>query len=1407
MRCLAFLPMLLLLSAAFGQSRVEAAATSLVLDESAYWRTYVQFGPDQLDADLLKAEGEKLLGKAGLDRLRRKVVEYCKPPFAPPGERLDLEQVDWRGRASVWFAVGQGDNECAALNCRTPLPPRDWASPAFDDVPWPRQRLPLLVGNVLRPSVMHGDKEMQQLVVRGAWFRTTFEVADPKRAELSVSLTFRGGARLLVNGNEIARGHLPAGELGPETHAGPYPKEAYLCLQDEVPAKLWESEMRKIGVVFCEDLPGRFDDVFADATPKDQRQYWSSRGSSSFAGYFGGWTQINRQGFERVTRLRNRALGPVRVPENILRQGTNVLAVEIRASHLHPVVLSDREANWGRAFQREMFWAHARLLELQVRNAGTGTLSALHRPPGVQVWVEDPHRTGFDGDFGPGGKPGTVRFVGAANGTYSAQVVIGTDRELTGLTVAASDLVGQVSNLPSGSPEPPSPASWKLVPLRPTISYLVGHPGTDLVQLGQIRNTVEDRTDPLCPPAEMAVLRYGPTEARTGRLPRSERLKILQRLRFFDHIGPEPPPRVPAGSCQPIWLTLKVPAEAREGTYRGSVRITADGIDPIVVPVEAEVLGWRLPDPLDFQTVVALEQSPYGVAKHYDVPLWGDEHFRLLEGSFRQLARVGNDLLFVPCLQGTEFGNFDDTPIRWIRRKDGSLGFDYRILDRYLDLAATHLGRRAAICFVVMHGVDRFGPGVKLLATVAVHNEATGSTETLDLGNDSPGYRENWKAFAASLHAHMVEKGLARSMFWGFCWDNFGDPMLPPLLSELVPEVFWARSSHTGQPDATFRLAITSLGRELSAQGLQGWSNPALELLCPRSGSSVLSSNGHSPPFTFRLAVHRSLAAGYRGVGRIGADYWGDVFFRGYKGSLSGGIAGMPCSSVLWPGREGAEPGARFEALREGIQEAEARIYLEQALARNLLDKETAEKARRVLDDHARQTLYISPGRIGVQIHEYAASWQQRSRAILAAAAAAAKTVGLDVDRAKIDETVPARSKVPLALTLRNWTAQPRAWQVSADQPWIQFPQRQGLATGHQRLEFLVDASRGASFQLAAPSEASSQLANPAQPALHAKISLNDVAAGRTYPIEVTARVGKAFDLVMPAFDFLGNPGHAACWTPKPIEDQAVFNVAPGGTDGGEYALVNFSGADLSWKAVASSDWLSVSPADGRLAPGQRVFLNVTARIKPRPSVALTTLAGNVTISDGTLHVTRKVVAHLIPPYSPAAALPSGESVLLADVPKSRVKLHKSRTYWLGTSDPQRNDYGPRFGRNEQVGPVGSRAPAGTMHAAPEQITVYNVDGAGFAAFSAKVLVPASYAKVLPEQLHRVRVNFEVHVDGRLRAQSGLMGPDDAPRLLLAEGLTGAKELKLVTRFDRPEPKNLGKTVYVEWQEAKCWKH
>ncbi len=250
------------------------------------------------------------------------------------------------------------------------------------------------------------------------------------------------------------------------------------------------------------------------------------------------------------------------------------------------------------------------------------------------------HRTLSTDALPPGEAPGTVRFVAARNGTYSAQVLIRAASSLADVRARVSDLAGE------GGAKLPASAI--------RVSHMAPFPASEwsLKKLGDERGLGASFPDAAQLAAHAKMEGGGPW--------------------LFDQLIPAPSVSLPANASRPIWLSLRVPPGAAPGVYRGRIEVAAKGMEPTSLPVEAEVLPWRLPDPWDFKTFVACFQNPYGVAKQYGVKLWSDEHFKLLDASFRQLARIGNAWLNVPVIARTEFGNRSDSalssataPTRW----------------------------------------------------------------------------------------------------------------------------------------------------------------------------------------------------------------------------------------------------------------------------------------------------------------------------------------------------------------------------------------------------------------------------------------------------------------------------------------------------------------------------------------------------------------------------------------------------------------------------------------------------------------------------------------------------------------------------------------------------------------------
>jgi len=893
---------------------VHAEEGRTVLHETCCWRRYYRFGRLRISAAVLKAEGRQVLKPNLFARLQRDVQRALR-------ERgVNLAKVDWRDHAAIEM---RGARALAIFP--TPPPPRDWAAPDFDDRSWVRDRAPFQGGPKAKLTrIMLGQyEESVDLRLRSACYRARFVVDDARAVgSLSVSLEYTGGARVLVNGHEIVRGHLPEGELAPDTAGADYPAEAY--------------------------------------------------GPNG----------------ERLCRRRIRS---VAIPAQHVRKGVNVVAVEIRGSHLHPIVMRNKiQPNWGGPMRP---WPHARLFSVQLHAASDGVRRCIRRPAGVQVYVEDAHHRTLSTDFlPPGEEAGTIRFVGARNGTYGAQVVVGTDKPLKGLSARPSDLkqAGGGGHIPASAIR----TAW-FAPF-PTSRWSLEH-------LGDERG-------------------LGATFPTNPQLAGYARMKDKDERHLFDWLRPKPPASVPAGTACPLWLSLTVPANAAPGQYRGTLEVAAGGMKAASLPLELEVIDWRVPDPRDFKTFVACEQNPYAVARQYGVELWSAKHLRLLEPSFRQLARIGSKWLNVPVLVRTEFGNVNDSMIRWVRKRDGSLAFDTSVLDRYLDLAVRHLGTPRCIQFVVMQGMK--SPTVPPTPPkVMVHDEATGKAALYSIGRNEaqprprnqPGWKppepvgekpvgklppSAWRQFATAIYAHMKARGLEKAMYWGAPLETEADPSLKTLLAAATPDVHWTAYGHEIMYNAKycqntrFYRIITDIRYQWGWNKFrtdEGWRSPITHLASPRVGGTSFALHTTSLPFAYRLMVDRALAMGRTGFGRVGADEWAGVHFDGMD--IARWLTGVPVLFVLWPGEQGAEPSARFEMLLEGIQETEARIFVEQALHRGGVPQPLARRARKVLKAHFDETNFVQGNSIVHSMEAYPYGWQARSRRLYGIAAEAARAL------------------------------------------------------------------------------------------------------------------------------------------------------------------------------------------------------------------------------------------------------------------------------------------------------------------------------------------------------------------------------------------------------------------------------
>jgi len=771
----------------------------------------------------------------------------------------------------------------------SPVPPKEgWAKPEFNDLAWPRTRT-----GRLGKAPFHG------LDTGVVLLRAKFAVSDPAAIKgLRLSMKYRGGVVVYLNGEEVARTHLPAGDLTPATPAAPYPPETYVDSKGRV-------------------IPGH---------PSRRAKL----------------AQTEKDLWDRLAK-RDRALAPVTLPLRHLRKGLNVLAVEVHRSDLAP-----KARTWLPSTSRYA-WQHALLGSLRLQAVGSGAAPNCRRSKGVQVWNLDRNACVEGLEYGDSNEPlRPVELTGARNGVVAGRVMVSSAEAVRGLKAVVSELK--------------SAGGKEAIPAK-NVKVLYGN--------WELHAS---------PPAEVRVntrLRRGDTPAEAA----------LRRA-----------------AIESVWLSVQVSKAARPGDYTGTLTVSVDGQAPVPVPVRLHVANWVLPDPLRFRTTVALYQSPEALALSYKVASWSEAHWKLMDRSYELLGRVGNKLVILPLIRHTMYGN-DEGMVTWIRNADGTFDHDFTVLERYLKLVRKHLGVPPFVAIQVWQ-TDGWRTRNDPPVTVTVRDRKTGGR--VELRVPAYGTKESkafWAPVLGGVRKRLAAEGMEASMCLGLLGDANPPKEVTRMFDEILSGARWMKSSHrpTRSP-APYPLA--GGGQVVYNEHIYGVSPVGYDRAFPLSrhlsAPGVLYYRmlfGGGGTWAFRTFPEWSLYSRQRGFGHMGLDYWpglipssgryGSALFgrwpnaKPYPGVL------MP-PSLTYPGPQGAEPLVRFESLREGLQEAEAVLFLSDALDKHAasLGPALVATCERLLRD--RYEAVTREPRFAYQTTFYQLNhrgWQDLSRRLFAAAA------------------------------------------------------------------------------------------------------------------------------------------------------------------------------------------------------------------------------------------------------------------------------------------------------------------------------------------------------------------------------------------------------------------------------------
>lgn len=378
---------------------------------------------------------------------------------------------------------------------------------------------------------------------------------------------------------------------------------------------------------------------------------------------------------------------------------------------------------------------------------------------------------------------------------------------------------------------------------------------------------------------------------------------------------------LPGKTLRPIWLMLDVPASVSAGTYSGKIRIQSMQ-QSISLRIEINVQNQLLPQPGDWKHRLDLWQNPWVVAWHNHVAPWSDEHKILLKQHLKPYAEAGGAYITTYAVHSPWSDNsfrIEEGMIEWIRQKDRSWKFDYRIFDEYVTLAMECGINKAITIYTAIPWGNRF----------RYLDEITGNYiyESWEPGTEE--FAKHWNIFLTDLRNHLKHKG-----WFDITYIGINENPMPQTLAairvvkthskdwKITYAGDWHKELDELLDDYSCLFGKEPLLNELQARKLRGASSTYYVCCNPPVPNNFL----FSPPIEGRWISWYSAACGYDGFLRWAYDAWPEDPNRDARhGSWPAGDCFM-----IYPGGHSC---IRFEKMREGIVEYEKiRILKEKAL-------------------------------------------------------------------------------------------------------------------------------------------------------------------------------------------------------------------------------------------------------------------------------------------------------------------------------------------------------------------------------------------------------------------------------------------------------------------------------------------
>ena len=368
---------------------------------------------------------------------------------------------------------------------------------------------------------------------------------------------------------------------------------------------------------------------------------------------------------------------------------------------------------------------------------------------------------------------------------------------------------------------------------------------------------------------------------------------------------------LPARTVRPVWISLDIPATAPPGRYEGTLEVTS-GTQRAALRLRVDVQKAVLPPPHEWQFRLDLWQNPWVIAWYYHVTPWSEEHKALLRTHLKLYADAGGKYVTTYAVHSPWQDNsymIEGGMIEWIKQRDESWKFDYRIFDEYVALAMAVGIDKAITIYTPVPWANRF----------RYLDEQTGNYVHATWPPESEAFRRVWHAFLTDLQHHLQQKGWLDKTYLGINENELATTLAAIKVIKDHSKTW--RITYAGDWHAELDGVLDDYsyvhGKEptmdvVRARSAKGFTTTYYVCCTPPVPNTFV----YSPPAEGRWLGWYAAAYGYDGFLRWAYDAWPADPVRDAR-------------HVLWPAGDtflvypGADSSIRFEKLREGIVDYE----------------------------------------------------------------------------------------------------------------------------------------------------------------------------------------------------------------------------------------------------------------------------------------------------------------------------------------------------------------------------------------------------------------------------------------------------------------------------------------------------